>query len=191
VTFSSDFLHFRSRGRIWSVAGERLLGCYDRALLQTTTTICRDDCDGGRRCWHRLVLRHPQGGRRVSAQTFCDDLISICGLNDAERSRFCLPQESRLATGPSVRDCASRFELLHGPSLPSSLALSPAASGDSPSQELEEKGSWKFNLSSSLSQSLGSISNSKSFTFVDDVDGESFLLSLSLVAKLKRVRRVS
>jgi hypothetical protein len=69
VSFSSDFLLFRSRGRVWSVAGAGLFSCYDRSLLQTAATICRDDCDGGRRCGHRFVLRYPQGGRGVSAST--------------------------------------------------------------------------------------------------------------------------
>lgn len=53
-------------GRIWSVVGARLSSGNDRSLFQTAATICRDDCDGGRRCWNCFIFCYLEGGSGVS-----------------------------------------------------------------------------------------------------------------------------
>lgn len=53
-------------GRLWSILGAGLGSCNDRSLLQTTSTICGNDCNGWRRCWNRFILCNPERRRGVS-----------------------------------------------------------------------------------------------------------------------------
>lgn len=75
-------------GRIWSVVGARLSSGNDRSLFQTAATICRDDCDGGRRCWNCFIFCYLEGGSGVSESI---DLVITAEKGTREISRLSYP----------------------------------------------------------------------------------------------------
>lgn len=79
-------------GRLWSFFGARLSSRNDRSLLQTTTAICRNDCDGWRRCWNCFIFSDIEGGRGVSN--------TIRGwIRERESNPFLLPSNFLLLFG--------------------------------------------------------------------------------------------